>query len=188
MAALGWLAWQGRPPAVPRIVAGQRVDPHGEVPTGAGHRPGRITEQRSFASNSHMDEGKTLLDTTFGPAGQKLYDGIVSQWELTNAELRLLADAAAEADLIADMEADWIAHGKPMTTQGSRPGMLVAHPTIGELRQHRNTLRQLIGALKLPHPNDERVSGDDDRVRPMSRADSAKKAANARWHPERKAK
>ncbi len=115
-----------------------------------------------------------------GPAGEKLFRSIADEYALNAGEIRLLHDAASEADLIADMETQWRAEGAPMTTYGSR-NQLVAHPAVSELRQHRTALRALIGSLKLePYPDDEEEETTYSG-RPMTRSESGRKAAHARW-------
>jgi len=118
-------------------------------------------------------------------------------YDLAPGEVRMLEDACREADLIAAMEAAWIAEGQAFTARGSQ-GQVVAHPVVSELRQHRGTLRQILVGLKLPHPDDEvpereesgpmsgnprgRHESSRPPVAPMSRQDSARVAAYARWH------
>ena len=94
------------------------------------------------------------LPTGLGPEGTKLWTSITDYYDLSPGEYRLLFDACQEADLIEAMTANWEANGSPLTAKGSQ-GQVVAHPAIQELRQHRNTLRGLIAAMKLPHPEDE---------------------------------
>ncbi|WP_432422473.1 hypothetical protein [Pseudonocardia nematodicida] len=101
---------------------------------------------------------------------------------LTNAEARTLYDIASLADMVAELNAAWRAAGSPMTTKGSR-GQEVTHPLITELRFHRQEMASMAARLRL-----EKLSAEPDvspagRSGPMSRTDSARTAARARWHP-----
>lgn len=107
--------------------------------------------------------------------GTALWESVTADYELLPHELRLLEDACREADLIARMDADWIERGRPMITRGSM-GQEVAHPMLGEIRQHRTTLRLLLASLRLPDPTEETAE-----LIPMTRSQAATKAASARW-------
>lgn len=116
-------------------------------------------------------------------AGRKLWEDMTTVYELAPGELRILHDACSEADLIAALEADWVRQGRPMETRGSR-NQLVAHPAIAELRQHRLTMRSLLTALKLPRLDEDEDAPNGvlvDMTRPMTRTESARKAAKAKW-------
>jgi len=122
---------------------------------------------------------------TLGEAGQQLWTSIVAEYELGPGELRLLEDACSEADLISAMTQEWQALGRPMTAKGSM-GQIISHPMLQELRQHRNALRQLILAMKLPaDPGDDNEVGTvielSDGTSRMTRSASGSKAATARW-------
>lgn len=101
-------------------------------------------------------------------AGKLLWQQTVGRYELGAHELCVLEDACRERDLIDRMQHD-IDHTEGLMVRGSQ-GQEVAHPLVGELRQHRQTFRQLIHALNLP-----------DDAGESSRSVSARKAANARW-------
>lgn len=107
-----------------------------------------------------------------GKAGKELWKSIAGdgKWEFRPDELRVLADACGEADLIAMLESGLV--GQPLLVRGSQ-GQDVIHPVISELRQHRSTLRALLGALKL--------SDDAEDVSSGVRSSAARAAANARW-------
>jgi hypothetical protein len=102
--------------------------------------------------------------------GSALWRKITAGYELRTDELRLLEEACRETDLIARMETA-LASASLMTT-GSM-GQPVIHPFVGELRQHRNTLRGLLAALKLP---DESAGDNGGELSAKNRA-----AAQARW-------
>src|SRR5690606_4877888 len=138
---------------------------------------------------SNFEKGGLMTDhevpsppAGLGPAGTQLWESVTAEYELGPAELRLLEDAAAEAHLIEAMQNAWQDLGRPMTALGSQK-QVIAHPLLQELRQHRSALRQLILSMKLPQDDD---SEEDSLLisaprKPMSRTESAKIAAAARW-------
>jgi hypothetical protein len=100
--------------------------------------------------------------------GRKLWSEITSKYGLRADELRVLEDAAREADLIETLNAGMA--GQDLLVRGSQ-GQQVINPLISELRQHRSTLAALLRQLKLP---DESASSE-------ARSTAARAAANARW-------
>lgn len=110
-----------------------------------------------------------------GPAGRKVWRDHVTKYAFSPAELELLGEAAREKDLLVRLQAavdSLIEYGSDetanLTTTGSM-GQLVAHPLLGELRQHRSTYRQLLVALNLPEEEGE------------SRSAAGRALASARW-------
>lgn len=103
-----------------------------------------------------------------GNAGKRLWQSIAAKYELRADELRVLEDAAREADLVETLNAGMT--GAPLLVKGSQ-GQDVINPLISELRQHRATLAALLRQLKLP----------DDSASSEARSTSARAAANARW-------
>jgi hypothetical protein len=59
----------------------------------------------------------------------------------------------------------------PSLTVAGSQGQPVISELVKDVRQHRNTLKALLGALRLP----------EDTSAPGSRATSARAAAQARW-------
>lgn len=112
-------------------------------------------------------------------AGIALWDSIVRDFELHGAELRILFDACAEADLISDMEKEWKRLGKPMTSRGSRM-QDVSHPIVSELRQHRAVLRGLIAGLKLPAVVDDEPTSTELVVK-LTPQEYGRMGAEKRW-------
>jgi hypothetical protein len=102
-------------------------------------------------------------------AGGNLWNDIASSYELRADEMRVLEDAAREADLIATLDEGM--SGASLLVRGSQ-GQEVINPLISELRQHRSTLASLLRQLKLPEENGA-AAGE--------RSTSARAAANARW-------
>jgi hypothetical protein len=76
-----------------------------------------------------------------------LWRGIVKTGPLRPDHLRLLEDAAREADLIDELVEEL--RGAPKIVLGSQR-QSVANPLIGEIRQHRAVLSGLLRALELP--------------------------------------
>jgi hypothetical protein len=102
-------------------------------------------------------------------AGKKLWREIADSYDLRADELRVLEDAAREADLVSVLDAGM--KGASLLVRGSQ-GQEVINPLISELRQHRSTLASLLRQLKLP---------DDSADAAGERSTSARAAANARW-------
>lgn len=105
-----------------------------------------------------------------GSAGKKLWSDIAAHYELRSDELRVLEDAAREADLVALMEQERAKPVFELLVRGSM-GQDVINPLISELRQHRSTLASLLKQLKLP----------DADAATTGRSTSARAAANTRW-------
>jgi hypothetical protein len=96
----------------------------------------------------------------------------VKDHRLRPDELRVLADACNEADLIDDLQE--ALKGEPKTVRGSQ-GQEVIHPLISELRQHRATLNTLLRGLSLVSTD---TSAADDR---RAAREGAMALARRRW-------
>lgn len=107
-----------------------------------------------------------------GPAGRVLFDAVCERYELRPDELRILRDAAHEADIVDQLQGAIV--DAPLIARGSM-GQPVVNPLIPELRQHRATLAALLRTLKLP-TDDERSGAQE-----TARSDQARAAARARW-------
>lgn len=110
--------------------------------------------------------------TDLGEAGAALWSSIVPAYELRPDELRMLADACREADLVARLDAD-LEEASLMVT-GSQ-GQRVINPLIAEVRQHRTVLAGLLRSLKLP----DSPAGAKQKAQQVSEA--ARAAARSRW-------
>lgn len=107
-------------------------------------------------------------------AGLRLWTSIIPAYTLRPDELRILEDACHECDVIARLQDELDISS--LVTEGSM-GQEVAHPTVSEVRQHRQTLRALLAQLKLPDtPSAGPSSGGRAQVSEQARA-----AARARW-------
>ncbi len=107
-----------------------------------------------------------------GKAGTALWKSIIPTYELRADELRMLADACREADIVQRLE-DELSEA-PLMVQGSQ-GQLVASPLVSEVRQHRTVLAGLLKALKLPD------SPATQRQKTAHISEQARDAARARW-------
>ena len=101
-------------------------------------------------------------------AGRRLWDAIAGSFELRPDELRLLEDAAREADVIERMRK--VVDKADAEVAGSM-GQPTAHPLLAELRQHRALLTTILTKLKLP----------DDPEGYDAASDMGRRAARARW-------
>jgi hypothetical protein len=105
--------------------------------------------------------------------GAQLWADIAGTYDLRFDEARILEDACREVGLIEGMRAelDAVVEGNGWLVMGSMK-QEVAHPLVGELRQHRALLANLLGKLKLPD-----AEGGDA----IDRSAAGRAMANARW-------
>lgn len=106
---------------------------------------------------------------TLSIAGKALWTEIVAKYDLRVDERAVLESACKTADMIATLDKEWDALGKPFLTRGSM-GQDVIHPLIGERRAQQSQLARLLGLLKLP---DEATGG--------VATNAARAAADSRW-------
>ncbi|MEY9489060.1 hypothetical protein RKD26_004854 [Streptomyces calvus] len=107
-----------------------------------------------------------------GPQGTCLWEEVSGAFVLRVDELRVLADACREVDLIERLE-DAL-RDAPLVVTGSQ-GQPVASPLVQELRQHRSLVARLLAALKLPDEEDQ------EQHDARARSSQARHAALARW-------
>lgn len=89
--------------------------------------------------------------------GKALWDGVTSEVELDAAGKSILEDACRTADIIerlsvaAHSSSEWmrLAEEAEHFSDGSVKVSIVVNPILGELRQQRNTLKQLLAQLKV---------------------------------------
>lgn len=99
-------------------------------------------------------------DRGLGPAGQRLWDSVLADFELSEHELAVLRQACRMADrLNAINEA---LRDAPLTVRNSR-GDLTAHPLLGEARQTSALLARLCAALGLPSGVQDEAPGAPGR-------------------------
>lgn len=108
---------------------------------------------------------------TLAKPGQKVWQDVVSKYDLRVDELRTLEDACAATDMIAALTSVWEDEGRPVTTKGSM-GQQVIHPLIGEIRAQRAARNKLWAQLKLPDSVGADGSGE---------ANQHRSAAQSRW-------
>lgn len=106
--------------------------------------------------------------TTLDEAGKSLWSDVVAKYDLRVDELAVLEAACKTADMIATLDKEWDALGKPFLTRGSM-GQDVIHPLIGERRAQQSAQAALFRQLKLP---DDATSGA---------ANQQRSAAQSRW-------
>lgn len=102
--------------------------------------------------------------------GREFWDRIVATWDLTVAEIELLAEACRcldELDALRDLVAE-----DGLRVVGST-GQQRVHPALAQARQTRQLLGRLLAQLELP---DEEGSSLPSLVQARAR-----KAAQARW-------
>ena len=116
-----------------------------------------------------MSSQKPAPDGLAGSA-VKLWADVTSKYVMRADELRILADACFEMQLVDSMQAE-LNMGE-MLVMGSQ-GQQVPNPLLGEIRQHRGMVKTLIASLKLPD------DGAGDTAGAVSA--QARSAANARW-------
>jgi len=108
-----------------------------------------------------------------GERGQELWDSIAPPvYELRPDELRILADACREADLVERLYEDL--EKESLRAQGYN-GQPVADPVLSEIRQHRALLNTLLKSLKIPD-----TAGGAARKQAHT-SEQARMAARARW-------
>lgn len=103
----------------------------------------------------------------------KLWHSVVDDYTLRGDEYEMLESACREVDLIATMQKRLDSDG--LVTTGSM-GQMVAHPLLVEVRQHRNVLRSMLAALKIPDTESAAVGTEAGNVSAMAR-----EAARSRW-------
>lgn len=93
-----------------------------------------------------------------GPRAAKLYDDVVEAVDLDAAGLSLLGEACHTVDIIERLTAatrskhsEWLRLSDEIEelAAGAVEVRLVINPLLGELRQQRMALKQLLGQLKL---------------------------------------
>lgn len=110
-----------------------------------------------------------------GPEGlsseaRELWAAISAGYQLRPDELRVLEDACRTVDVIERLEE--ALRDAPLVVDGSK-GQVAVNPLVSEIRQHRQVLRSLLGALRLP---------DEDDARPaLSGSTAARQLAMQRW-------
>lgn len=107
--------------------------------------------------------------TSLSDAGKALWSSVVAKYDLRVDELAVLEAACKTADMIATLDKEWDALGKPFLTRGSM-GQDVIHPLIGERRAQQAAQAALFRQLKLP-----------DDATPGAATNPARAAANSRW-------
>ncbi|MDA3643794.1 hypothetical protein LZ318_11855 [Saccharopolyspora indica] len=111
---------------------------------------------------------------------KRVWSKTLDHYELREDELSLLTDFCMEITIVDHLQASLT--DAPLMIRASHGGEQI-NPIFSELRMHRQAAMSLWKALKLPEIDSEGDEGQEDpkKVVPMSREESARKAANARW-------
>lgn len=110
-------------------------------------------------------------------ASLRFWESVTGAYGLRPDELRVLEDCCREIDLIERLQDALPKTKTGLTVRGSM-GQNVAHPLLGEIRQHRSTLGSLLKQLKL---FDLGANASKDQPESSDMSASARKAAIARW-------
>jgi hypothetical protein len=110
----------------------------------------------------------------FGEAGQALIaaieGGLPDSWELDEREEELLKLAAAQADVVHELEK--LVERDGILTTGST-GQVVLHPGVAEARLGRLAIDRMLGKLSMPAP--QKAEGES------MASQRARKGGVAKW-------
>lgn len=121
---------------------------------------------------------KSEAPENLGTEAQRLWDDVTGVYSLRPDERRLLEDACREIDLIETLRLSLPKDRRRLLVRGSM-GQQVAHPILGELRQHRATLASLLKQLKLADLGE--AAADGGKPAASDTSTSARRAAIAKW-------
>lgn len=119
-----------------------------------------------------MSEKKRYAPRGLSDKALRTWRGVTDGFVLREDEYEMLESACREIDLIDNIQKAIDKDGLMLTGSMGQP---VAHPLLAELRQHRNVLRSMFAALKIPDSGVESAS-DTGVVSAAARA-----AAQSRW-------
>ena len=101
-----------------------------------------------------MDKPKPPTGTR--QPGRRLWESIVSEYDLDEHELALLVEAVRTVDLCDQLEAA-VRRDGPLVDS---PQGMKAHPAVVEVRQQRIALARMLAALRMPAGEDgDQVQG-----------------------------
>lgn len=97
---------------------------------------------------------KPRMPRGLGTAGQKLWHGVVEEFDLAGEphKLRILEDACKTADVIKRL--DDAAAKQPLTVLGSQKQQVI-NPCIAQAQTSRMQLAQLLGRLNFSAPEED---------------------------------
>jgi hypothetical protein len=104
-----------------------------------------------------------------GAAGKSLWRAITGQWAgdglvPDQREVRLLADACAEADVLAQLQAELAAAAAGELTVKGSTGQPVVHPLVDQCRRSRALIASLLSKLGFDDPASMPRSGRGART------------------------
>lgn len=109
---------------------------------------------------------------------KRVWTKTLDNYELREDELSILADFCLEITIVDHLQS--ALKDAPLMVRATHGGEAI-NPIYSEIRMHRQAAMSLWKSLKLPDVDSEEAPAEADRVVPMSREESARKAANARW-------
>lgn len=109
---------------------------------------------------------------------KRVWTKTLESYELREDELAILADLCQEYTIVDSLQA--ALEDAPLMVRASHGGEAI-NPIYSELRMHRQAAMSLWKALKLPELDAEEDQEQPKREGPMSRTESGRLAANARW-------
>lgn len=118
----------------------------------------------------------TTVPKDLNESGKRLWTSITADYELRNDEIEILHSACRIRDVIDELTAGLV--GEPLTVLGGQR-QVVIHPLIQEKRYEEQALAGLLAKLKFHDSVETTVLTDG--ARKMTRSESGRKAAKARW-------
>ncbi|RSN71398.1 terminase [Actinomadura sp. WAC 06369] len=109
------------------------------------------------------DSSSLSVPADVGPSGRRLWDSVLSVYELDEHELALFREMVRTVDLLDDLDAQVRADGLMVRGPGLTPRV---HPAVAEARHARIALARLAAALRLPtgEEGDEQKGARQRRV------------------------
>lgn len=140
----------------------------------------RFSTKHKLGRDMSQQKPKLTAPTGLGTEGRKLWRKLTEGYDFTDCQERLptVEMACRTLDLVQRLQADVDAL-ETLRTRGSA-GQQVAAPEVGMLVQTRAQYVVLMKSLMLSEA-DVPEEGSDRRSGPMSRSESARIAARARW-------
>jgi hypothetical protein len=114
---------------------------------------------------------RPAMPSGLGDRGRRFWRAVLGIYELSRAEVELLAEVCRVLDELDELRALIAEDG--MSVHGST-GQRRLHPAVSEIRQRRALLGRLLSQLQLPDPE----TGQTPQTPAQARA---RKAARARW-------
>ena len=141
------------------------------------------TSDYAAPDGAEPDEEGTIPKAPRGlkTAGRRFWREIHTNYRFVQAPevIMLVEEAARTADVVARLQGV-VDNAGTLRTSGSR-GQDVAIPELDALRAYRAQFAALVKQLDLPAVEEEDGEDGAERTTPMTRSESGRKAATARW-------